>query len=433
MIPASKTMSEPTPHSDPTSASANASDYAPRFRLLFLIVLIDMLGFGLIIPLLPFYALKFDASALQVTLLLTVYSACQFIATPLLGSLSDRIGRRPVLVFSQLGTTSASLMLGIVTAMHFQNLTLGLTLVYVTRIIDGISGGNVSAAQAYVSDIVPPAKRAKYMGLLGAAFGIAFALGPGIGGVLGHFNEALPPFLAAALSLTAAFLAYYKLPESLNSPIHPERGSHLLRSAKLLRQPILAQLVCVWFLSMFAFVMMESVFALFLKDRFGFGEMGVGLTFMLAGVMIIIIQGGLIGRLKDLVGEWSLGIIGPIAFTIAMLLYVRIAFVPVVIVLIIAVIFNAIGRSLQTPAMSSLVAHHSPMGKQGASFGLFHGMGSLARMIGPAIAGAIYLADRMWTPFLVGAACTFVAAMWMIAIRVQSRYPPTSTLAHSDS
>jgi DHA1 family tetracycline resistance protein-like MFS transporter len=414
-------MSEETDNLDPAPNAVPAGDYAPRFRLLFLIVLIDMLGFGLIIPLLPFYALKFHASALQVTLLLTVYSACQFIATPLLGSLSDRIGRRPVLVFSQLGTTSASLMLGIVTAMHFQNLTLGLTMVYVTRIIDGISGGNVSAAQAYVSDTVPPAKRAKYMGLLGAAFGIAFALGPGIGGVLGHYNEALPPFLAAALSLTAAVLAYFKLPESLKTPIHPDRSSHLLRSAKLFREPILAQLVCVWFLSMFAFVMMESVFALFLNDRFGFKERGVGLTFMLAGVMIIIIQGGLIGRLKDLVGEWSMAIIGPLAFTAAMLLYVQVAFAPVVMVLVIAVIFNAIGRSLHTPAMSSLVAHHSPMGKEGAAFGLFHGMGSLARMIGPAIAGAIYLSDRMWPPFLVGAACTFVAAIWMAAIRLQTR------------
>ena len=177
-----------------TDSHFEKSKTTPKaFWLLFLIVLVDMMGFGLIIPLLPFYALKFQASELQVTLMLSVYSLCQFIATPILGSLSDRIGRRPVLVFSQLGTTSASIILGVATAMHFENLTLGLGVVYFSRVIDGISGGNISAAQAYVSDIVPREQRAKYMGLLGAAFGIGFALGPGIGGLLGHFSAALPP------------------------------------------------------------------------------------------------------------------------------------------------------------------------------------------------------------------------------------------------
>lgn len=391
------------------------------FGLLFLIVLIDMMGFGLIIPLLPFYALKFNASEFEVTMLLAVYSACQFIATPILGSLSDRVGRRPVLVISQLGTTSAALLLGIVTAMHFHNPLLGLGLVYVTRIIDGISGGNISAAQAYISDTVHPSQKAKYMGLLGAAFGIAFTIGPAIGGVLGHFNEAIPPFVAAALSLTAATLAYLKLPESLKAPIAHQPGWHFARSARLMREPILAQLVCVWFLAMFAFVITEAILPLFLKDVFGFQELGVGLSFTLAGVIIIIVQGGLIGRLKDAIGEWSIGIVGPIIFTLGMLVYIEIAFAPVLALFIIAIILQAIGRSMQTPAMSSLVAHHSPEQQQGAAFGLFHGMGSLARVFGPALAGAIYLADRTWPPFLVAAVCTAVAGVWMIAIKLQVR------------
>ncbi len=398
------------------------------FWLLFLIVLVDMLGFGLIIPLLPFYALKFNASELQVTLMLSVYSLCQFVATPILGSLSDRVGRRPVLVFSQLGTTSASVILGIATAMHFKDATLGLGVVYFTRVIDGISGGNVSAAQAYVSDIVPKEQRAKYMGLLGAAFGMGFALGPGIGGLLGHFNEALPPFAAALFSLTAATLAYLKLPESLKNPaIAPESGgSHFMRSARLMKQPILAQISMVWFLSMFAFVTMESVFALFLKDFFKFGELGVGMTFMLAGVMIIVVQGGLIGRLKDRVGEWTLAVAGPLLFATAMLLYAQSSFAPAVFLLVLAVIFNALGRSLQTPAMSSLVAHAAPSAVQGAAFGLFHGMGSLARVFGPAVAGAIYLKDRAWPPFVLAAGLTIVAAAWTIGIWLQTRRLPTA-------
>ncbi len=405
-----------------TDSHFEKSKTTPKaFWLLFLIVLVDMMGFGLIIPLLPFYALKFQASELQVTLMLSVYSLCQFIATPILGSLSDRIGRRPVLVFSQLGTTSASIILGVATAMHFENLTLGLGVVYFSRVIDGISGGNISAAQAYVSDIVPREQRAKYMGLLGAAFGIGFALGPGIGGLLGHFNEALPPFFAAVFSLTAATLAYFKLPESLKKPLTHQPGSHLMKSVRLMRQPILAQISMVWFLSMFAFVTMESVFALFLKQTFGFEELGVGMTFMLAGVMIIIVQGGLIGRLKDRVGEWSLAIAGPLLFAVAMLLYAQSSFTPVLFLLVLAVIFNALGRSLQTPAMSSLVAHSAPAAQQGAAFGLFHGMGSLARVFGPAVAGSIYLSNRAWPPFVMAAGLTLIAGIWTIGIWLQTR------------
>lgn len=405
--------------SEPFQTSHN-SVRSKSFGLLFVIVLIDMLGFGLIIPLLPFYALKFQASAFEVTMLLAVYSACQFIATPVLGSLSDRVGRRPVLVFSQLGTTTASILLGVATAMHFDNPFWGLGLVYLTRVIDGISGGNISVAQAYISDTTHPSQKTKYMGLLGAAFGIAFSIGPGLGGVLGHLNEALPPFVAAGLSLTAAVLAYLKLPESLASPIQHPPGWYFTRSARLMKQPILGQLVGVWFLSMFAFVMTEAVLALYLKDVFGFEELGVGLTFMVAGLIIIIVQGGLIGKLRDWVGEWTIGIAGPLIFALAMLLYVEISFAPVIGLLLLAILFQAVGRSLQTPSMSSLVAQYAPVTQQGAGFGLFHGMGALARVFGPIVAGMVYFADRLWPPFVIACGCTLVSGIWMIVIRFQA-------------
>ncbi len=395
------------------------------FRILFLIVVSDMLGFGIVIPLLPFYAIKFGASVLGVTLMLSVASLCQFISAPILGSLSDRIGRRRVLVFSQLGTVTAGVVLGLATLIHFQNPLFGLAIIYLSRIIDGISGGNVSTAQAYVSDVSTAENKAKRMGMLGAAFGIGFAIGPGIGGVLGHFNPAIPPFLAAALSLTAAIITYLKLPESLKHPVHHQPGWHFVRSARLMKRPILAQLVLIWFLSMFAFVTAEAILALFLKDHYHFDELGVGLMFMIAGIMIIIVQGKLIGPLKKLVGEWSLATIGPICFSIAMVLYGSASFMaePLLLLLGIGVIFNALGRSLQTPCISTLVSHHAPSTQQGAAFGLFHGMGSLARVFGPALAGLLY--DRKaYEPFFFGAGLTLIAAIWMAGIWLQSHRLP---------
>ncbi|HEX8342315.1 MAG TPA: MFS transporter [Tepidisphaeraceae bacterium] len=386
------------------------------FGLLFVIVLIDMMGFGIIIPLMPFYALKFNASSLQVTMLLSVYAAFQFVAAPILGSLSDRVGRRPVLIVSQLGSSTASLCLGVVTAMHFQSPALGLGLVYLTRVIDGISGGNISAAQAYVSDIVPPAQRGKYLGMLGAAFGIGFALGPGLGGVLGRLDPALPAFVASAMSFTAATICYFRLPESLTAPVAHEPGSDLARSARLIKAPVLGQLCVLWFVVMFAFVTMEAVFPLLLHHKFGFGELGVGLTFMLAGFVIILVQGKLIGPMVRLVGEWQIAFYGPVIYAIAMLVFARMAFAPVLWIMLGGMVLNAFGRSMMGPALSALVANYAPAGRQGAAFGLFHGLGSLARVFGPALAGYLYDGGHA-RPFVFAAVLTISAAAWVLLLR----------------
>ena len=406
------------------------------FGLLFMIVLVDMIGFGIMIPLLPFYARKFEASNIEVTLLLSVYAFCQFVAAPVLGSLSDKVGRRPVLIFSQIGSGLASITLAIASIYEFGDPTVGLIIIYASRIVDGISGGNISAAQAYVSDITAPDQRAKYMGMLGAGFGIGFTVGPAIGGVLGHFNPALPPLAAAIFSFTAAFLCYLRLPETVNvkgrgdserlEKNAPPKKSQLARSIALMRQPILLQVNCVWFLSMFAFVTAEAVFALYLADKFGFGKLGVGLAFTLAGVVIIIVQGKLIGPLTRAIGEWHLATIGPIVFAVGMVVYTETVNHPLMWLLVVGILFNAFGRSMQTPAMSSIVSHQSPSSEQGAAFGLFHGMGSLARVGGPALAGFLY--DRsMHAPFILAAGLTLAAGAWMGLVRLQVRASKKST------
>lgn len=403
----------------PALEHSNAPTPKGPFGLLFLVVLVDMLGFGIIIPLLPFYARHFEASNVQVALLLTVYSGCQFIAAPLLGALSDRVGRRPVLIYSQFGSAAASITLAVASAITFSNPAIGLAIVYVSRLVDGFSGGNVSAAQAYVADITDPKDRARRMGLLGAAFGIGFAIGPGIGGVLGHFHAWLPPLAAACFSLAAGTLVVLRLPESLTQPVK-KHGWQLLRSAKLMRKPVLAQLNCVWFLAMFAFVITESIFALYLADRYHFTELWVGFTFMLAGIVIIIVQGRLIGPLTRKLGEWNVAIIGPLLCAAAMLIYIQTDNTPLIVLLIPAVVIFATGRSMLTPAISTLVSHEAHGDEQGAAFGLFHGMGSLSRVAGPAIGGFVY-DHSMKGPFITAGAITAISGVWMLWVRREAR------------
>jgi DHA1 family tetracycline resistance protein-like MFS transporter len=286
-------------------------------------------------------------------------------------------------------------------------------LVYLSRVIDGFSGGNISTAQAYVSDVTTSENRAKSMGILGAAFGIGFSIGPALGGLLGHFDLSWPAFAAAIFSGVAAFLTYTRLVESrVHKPAETDVWLHPSKFRPIFQNSPLLQMLLIFFFSMMAFVMMESVFALFLKDNFHFNVGTVGLFFALAGVVIVVVQGGLIGRL----------IIGPLLVTGAMGLYFYAGLRPFLAVLICGTLFNATGRSLQTPALSSLISKTSDPKQQGAVFGLFHMLGSLARFIGPLIATAIYTVHHSG-PFALAGAITFLIALWTVALRAQSATP----------
>jgi DHA1 family tetracycline resistance protein-like MFS transporter len=422
-------MSEPAELDDKPIVPDSAP--APRGAMLtiFLIVLSDLLGFGVIIPLLPFWARKYDASDFQVGLLFSVYSVCQLIAAPILGILSDRFGRRPVLLFSQIGSVLGFLLMGYATSDTFPFAPwIGLMLVYLSRMIDGASGGNISTAQAYIGDVTTGANRAKGMGMLGAAFGIGFTLGPAIGGLLGNPpHESWPAYAAAAFSGIAAIQTFFFLPESR---VHREsEGESLLHPSQfrpILRNGVLVQMLLIFFVSMAAFVMMESTFAMFLADIFGYTARNVGWFFALAGLIIVIVQGGLIGRLTRQVGEWPLVIIGPLLVALAMFLLTRAGVHPLVALLLAAVICNATGRSLQTPALSALISHQAGQEMQGRVFGLFHMLGSLARAVGPVIAAAIY--EKYHTgPYFLAAAITFCVAVWTIALRARVHAPAPVT------
>lgn len=430
---------------------------APKgaLRTIFFIAMMDIVGFGIIIPLLPFYIPGYNDKTLRqtlaVTLLFSIYSICQFIGAPVLGLMSDRFGRRPVLALSQAGSSLGYLLLGVATQPAFGFTARPgtmLALVYLSRMIDGFTGGNVSTAQAFISDVTTPQTRARGMGMLGAAFGIGFVVGPMLGGILGsvklHGRDfvSLPAYVSMVMSAGAAVASYLFLPEtrsrSQRAPAESEVWLHPGKFAPILRKPVLAQLLVISFFSMAAFVMMESTAALFFNEVFGWSKLRIGLYFCYLGVVIILVQGGLIGRLTRRFGEWPLSITGPGLVALGMAGYTvsgvaRDTFGPswstgagflttLGVVLTLVMLFgggavNAMGRSLQQPTVSALMSKYSDRKEQGAVFGLFHGLMSIARVVGPAVAAPAFLVLHHTGQFLTAGVITLVMAVWTASLR----------------
>jgi DHA1 family tetracycline resistance protein-like MFS transporter len=399
-------MSEAVPptHAEPPKGALSA---------IFLIVFVDLLGFGIIIPLLPRYVPNFTENPVKVTMLFSVFSVFQFVGAPVLGALSDRYGRRPVLIVSQFGSAAGYLLLAFATQFHFAP-GVALALVYLSRIIDGFTGGNISTAQAYVSDVTTPANRAKGMGMLGAAFGIGFTAGPFLGGVLGLKAA----YVAAALSAAAATLTYFRLPETrVHKPTEAEVWLHPSRFAPILRRPVLVQLLAISFFIMASFVMMESTVTMFLDTHFGWKEKKVGLFFGFIGLVIVAVQGGLIGRITKHFGEWVPAVGGCILVAVGMAAFTSTAFKPLLWVLLLGGAVNAAGRSLQQPTISSLLSKFSDPRDHGVVFGLFHGLGSLARVFGPIVAGFAYPHLHNAGQFVTAGVIALAMALWTAALR----------------
>jgi DHA1 family tetracycline resistance protein-like MFS transporter len=425
-------MSQPLNYEAPPSSANNKALWTILF-----IVFMDLLGFGIILPQLPFFGLRFHASPVELGLLFAIYSICQFVAAPVLGMISDRFGRKPVLVFSQLGSAIGYALFGVVTILNFRQLWMGLGLLYLARVIDGISGGNVSTAQAYISDVTTAAGRARGMGLLGAAFGIGFTVGPALGLLVGRNSNhpALPAFVAAAFSFSAMCMSAFWLPESnSHRPVAEEAWLHPSRFAPILRRPVLGQLIFASFIAMTAFTMLEGTIGLYLYQKFRrgphhdipYGQFELSLYFAYIGLFIMYGQGRLMGQLVKKYGEWFVSITGALFVTAGMSLYVCTDWHPVLWLLLCAGAVNAIGRSLQQPPIASLISKISNRNEQGTVFGLYHGLGSLARSLGPIIAGIVYTCIHMTAQFALAGVMTAGVAGWMFLL--SRRHP----VRHSD-
>lgn len=345
--------------------------------IIFLIVFIDLMGFGIVIPLLPLYADRYQPSPAVFGLLMAAYSLMQFLFTPLLGRLSDRFGRRPVLFISLAGTVAGYLLFA------FQH---SLALLFLARIVNGLAGANVATAQAVIADVTKPEDRAKGMGLVGAAFGLGFILGPAIGGFSLAWGESAPGIFAASFSGLALLLAIWKLPETWTEERRYARVAHARgwftphRLWSALSHPKIGLALIVFFLASFAFSNFESTFALFLGSRMHLDTRHVTWLFVYVGLLAAVIQGGFIGKLVVRFGERALILAGAVALVPA---YFFMVFVPTIPWLMVVLPLLAIGAGFLNPALSSMVSRLSTADEQGGMLGVYQAVSSLARITGP--------------------------------------------------
>lgn len=371
--------------------------------VLFVVVFIDLVGFGIVIPILPYYAKAYGASALTLGWLMTSYSLMQFFFAPVWGRLSDRIGRRPVLLGSMAGSVISLLILGWAPSLLW---------LFVGRTFAGICGANISTATAYIADVTDEKDRARGMGMIGAAFGLGFIFGPAIGGVLSRYGYGVPMFAAAALSAANIAFAWFQLQEPVADPAvraaHQERRFDRSALRQTLGDSRTRAAVLLFFVVTVAFTQMEVTLALFVQARHGFGAQRTGWLLALMGIVMVIVQGGLIGRLSAWAGETRLIIAGTLVMAIALLLVgSSLQLAP----LYIGLALLALGSGVTNPSLSSLASHGAAPDRRGATMGVYQSSGSLARVAGPVLAGYTYDHFGNGRPFLV-AAGLMALAFW---------------------
>jgi len=356
----------------------------------------------LILPLLPFWAEKLGANPFEVGLILTVYALAQFLFTPVLGMLSDRFGRRPVILVSLL-----------IEALGFALTALAgtLPLLLVARFVGGLGASNIGSAQAVVADVTAPKDRARGMGMVGAAIGVGFVIGPAFGGVLAGFGSTVPFWAAFGVALVNAALVVWLLPETRGqraASSQPAKRFALFAGwQRALQTPAIARLIVVNLFFTLAFTAMEAVFPLFTQRVFGWQATQNGYLFTYVGVIIVIMQGGLVGQLVKRFGERGVQIAGLALLAVGLAL---LPFSGTLAIMLMALALLSIGDGAVTPTNNALLSLAAPAEAQGETLGLSQGMAGLGRMVGPLIAGWLF-GVGIGLPFFVAAALTLVALL----------------------
>ena len=374
------------PNTENNIASEDEKFFTKPLLIIYLTVFIDLVGFGIVIPALPYYVESeaFRATPLEIGILFASYSLMQFIFSPILGGWSDRIGRRPVLFFSILGSAVGYLFIGFAFA---------LWMVFVGRIVAGITGGNISTAQAYIADVTTRENRAKGMGLFGAMFGLGFIFGPAIGGILSRFGIQVPFLFAAVLSLLNAALLYFILPETVKFDSSGEQKIRKNRFVELFesfREKRFITLTAIYFFLVTAFSIMTYAFVLFTIFRFNYTQEQNGYLFAFIGILAVIFQGGVFNRVVSLFGEHPITIVGCLMMAVSFFVipYINPNFGGLPGLLSVTALL-AIGNSMASPALTSLASKASDDHEQGKSLGVLQSGASLARAIGPIVGGLL--------------------------------------------
>jgi MFS transporter, DHA1 family, tetracycline resistance protein len=381
---------------------------------LFLVVFLDLVGFGMIIPVFPFYAEQVGVEPASVIFFLGLYSLGQLVGAPIWGTLSDRIGRRPVLLVTLLANAAASLMLA------YSHTA---TLLVISRIVAGLAAGNISAAYAYTTDITTDKTRPRALGLLGSAFGLGFILGPAIGGLLAGGSESDPNALArvaygaAIMSLVAFVLTLVRLPESHTAERRAQGRAKRGTMAEYLRRPVLRDLLTATIIVVAAVALLQSTLALWTADRLNVGPRTLGWIYGFVGVISVAVQAGVIGALTKRFGAASLTRAGALLVAIGMACLPPVHTIPM---LLVALAIFGIGSALFNPSMSGLVAATAEPHERGRVLGAYQGAASLGRVLGPFAASAVARVGTLSWPFVLGAAVSVVGA-----VLIHSRQSPS--------
>lgn len=391
--------------------TAPAQPRANRRALTFIFVtiLLDIIGAGIMLPVIPYIVRPYSADALTIGMLAASYSVAQFFAAPMLGALSDRHGRRPVLVLSLFGASIGYALFGIGGA---------LWVFFVSRIVAGFTGGNLTAAQAYIADVSTPEDRAKNFGLVGAAFGLGFILGPTFGGLLAKVSLTAPAWASAGVALTTSIFGWFVLPESLAPALRRARAVHAgdFNPFRLLRRafssPQLRGLFTAIFLSRVAHMALQTNFAIYALDRFNYTPTQTAVAFTVLGVTSTVMQGFILRRISGRFSDRGMLLTGLVINMIGM---VMIATVPSGWMLSPAVAVLAIGTGLVTPTQQSMISKAGSPEEQGMLFGANGAVTSLTAIIGPAWAGLVFDHVSYTAPYWSGA--LLVAAAWIAVHR----------------
>jgi DHA1 family tetracycline resistance protein-like MFS transporter len=377
-----------------------------RIWVIFLIIFVNLLGFGIILPLLPYYVESFGAGPIMIGLITAAYSLFQILSAPVLGELSDKFGRRPVLLLSIFGTAISFLLLGVARS---------LPLLFLSRILDGITGGNISTAQAYIADITTKENRTQGMGIMMAAFSLGLVLGPALGGFLSIYGYAVPAFVAAAVAMIATACTYFFLPESR----HPAAEAQTIVKKKrafsirdfwdALTHPEVGLLLSISFMTMFAFALMQGTFALYTEHTLHLGAQANGLIFAYLGLVGIVVQIFLLKRVLKLVPEHQLINLSTLLMAVSLGL---IAISSNIVILLIAVTLLALTSSISRPVITGHMSKRTPDDEQGNIAGMNQSVNSVARLFGPLLGTLFYSQFGTKSPYVAATAILVLTAVY---------------------